>query len=193
MMNEKIRVPALNDSGVVIPEFVVDKNIDFSRGHFPCIFNNMPTLAQLRHAHFGGSAEYRDSVIQTPEKGEWTSTVVQGDRCIERPDKINYRWEVEGGAVKPVKLPYDGWVLEYNKETGLPSRTGLYDKAREIFGDDASFFSYHDRDGDSLRIAPNVLFIARRMSMEGSGRFWVKLDRYEPSHIGTNTGVRMLY
>ena len=53
-----------------------------------------------------------------------------------RPDIAGY--SVHDFAHFPEgRLPSDGWVLEYDKETGFPRITGTKKEAQERFGDDA--------------------------------------------------------
>ncbi len=119
-----------------------------------------PTLAELRHAFFDRnpdgtfvSPEYRQSVLSNRGRGEWTSTFLRdGTEAIERPERVFYDrksglWIAEGGSVSKVKLPYNGWAVEYDTSTGFPSRTSKNRRdAEEKFGDDASYFS-SDRNG----------------------------------------------
>ena len=111
----------------------------------------LPTLAELRHAFFGGFFDYWQSVHSYRGFGEWTSTFLRdGKEVVERPGNLICRngvWVLEGGKVTPVELPPDGWTLEYDIATGFPSRTSKdREDAEKIFGDDASRF-WNNEDG----------------------------------------------
>ncbi len=140
-----------------LPGVVLGKKIENYRiaPEEPKVYKEAPTLAELRHAYFDGvgerfiSPEYRDSVLSNKGCGEWTSTFLRdGKEAIERPENIFYDcknsvWIAEGGKVIPVELTLPGWVLEYDRLTGLPSMTLQNRKiAEKIFGDDVSYFSY---------------------------------------------------
>ncbi len=121
---------------------------------------NPPTLAQLRHAYFDKDAsgkwacyEYRQ-IAREERNSDLTSTfLLDGKQCVEHPtnlhrEKTTYHgrerkvWIVEG-KVTSVELPPNGWILEFDKPTGLPSRTSYqYEDAEKIFGTDASAFRY---------------------------------------------------
>ncbi|MFH1106107.1 MAG: hypothetical protein V1731_02765 [Candidatus Aenigmatarchaeota archaeon] len=124
---------------------------------------NPPTLAQLRHAYFDKDSsgkwvcpEYRD-IVRGDKNNDLTSTfLLDGNRCVEHPtnlhkEKTFYQgrerkvWIVQGN-VKNIELPPEGWILEFDKPTGLPSRTSnQYEDAEKIFGSDASAFRYSRR------------------------------------------------
>ncbi|MBI3413045.1 MAG: hypothetical protein HY051_03130 [Candidatus Aenigmarchaeota archaeon] len=120
---------------------------------------NPPTLAELRHAYFDKnpdgsfvSPEYRLSVNSKRGYGEWTSTFLRdGNEIVERPKKIYFDevrglWIAEGGKTSPIKLPNDGWTLEYDERTGFPSETGSRKDAEKVFGEDTSYF-YTNKNG----------------------------------------------
>ncbi len=149
-----IHVPDLMDEKkVVVPRFKLNKEVEYIKYHEHAILSaagynskmTLPTLAELRHAFFGGSKDYKESVHKHSDFGEWTSTFLQdGKKIIENPDSIVYLdgvWLVNGGKVKSIELPIDGWTLEYDKSTGFPSKTSQKRKdAEKIFGDDTSYF-----------------------------------------------------
>ncbi len=151
-----IYVPALMDGEkIVVPQFWLGKDVEYrqdrkrkSSALSPAEYNSqmqLPTLAELRHAFFGGSNDYKQSALSKRGYGEWTSTFLQdGKRAVERPENVVYRngdWVLEGGKVTPVELPPNGWVTEYDNPTGFPSRTSLKRKdAENVFGDDTSYF-----------------------------------------------------
>ncbi len=155
-----IHVPALmNESSVIVPQFWLDRNVRYRHDRknnalSATEYNSqmtLPTLAELRHAFFGGSEDYKQSVLANAGYGEWTSTFLQdGKKAVERPEKVVYGngvWILEGGKVTSVELPPGGWTLEYDKPTGFPSRTSKKRKdAEEVFGDDTSYF-YATRSG----------------------------------------------
>ena len=156
----KIHVPALMDGQrIIVPQIWLGRDIEYrtdskSNALSAAEYNSqmqLPTLAEIRHAFFGGSNDYKQSALSKRGYGEWTSTFLRdGREAIERPENIVYRngvWVVEGGKVTQVELPPDGWTLEYDKPTGFPSRTSSNRKdAEKVFGDDTSYF-YAMRDG----------------------------------------------
>lgn len=128
----------------------------------------LPTLAELRHAFFGGADDYRKSVFSNKVRGEWTSTYIQPrnpekgeiipegytpitiihfdnqtDRIFEDPK--TRLWQIEcvpNHAFNDRYAPPNGWTLEYDKQTGFPIRTSRNrEGAEEVFGGDASQFS----------------------------------------------------
>ena len=132
----------------------------------------MPTLAELRHAFFGGSEDYKQSVLSKYGYGEWTSTFLRDDReAIENPSNVVYRngvWVLEGGKVSDVELPPNGWTLEYDKPTGFPSRTSQNRKdAEKVFGDDTSYF-YRNMSGTRV--------VLRGFVLGDGGPFYVDAD-----------------
>ena len=154
-----INVQALMDRGkVVVPQFWLSgieyrthsKKYTLSPDEYtlsPVEYNSqmkLPTLAELRHA-FETNNDYKQSVLSTRGYGEWTSTFLKdGNIAIENPENVVCRngvWVIEGGKVSLVELPPNGWVLEYDKPTGLPSRTSQKRKdAENVFGYDTSDF-----------------------------------------------------
>ena len=86
---------------------------------------------------------YRDCLIVSPE-------VIFMKPRVDRAAPDNGLMVFEGGKVTKVELPKEGWVLEWDKPTGLPSNTSKeFNKAERIFGDDVCYFnpahniSYH--------------------------------------------------
>ena len=163
-----IYVPDLmDDDNTVIPASRLGKKIEYRDNgkYYIPIFGNPglsaaeyqdfspPTLAELRHAFFDKnpdgsfiSPEYRESVFSEWGKGEWTSTFVRDRKeAIERPERVISKvsgWIAEGGKVTKVELPPNGWTLEYDKPTGLPSKTSQdRSDAEKLFGDDTSYFT----------------------------------------------------
>ncbi len=104
----------------------------------------------LRHA-FETNPKIRTDILANECRGEWTSTFLRdGKYVVERPDELVYEngvWKAKGGVVRTFEhfpegeLPDDGWGLSYDKLTGFPDKTGHFEEAREIFGDDASYFT----------------------------------------------------
>ena len=160
----QMRIPALREARkLIIPGFRLGIDVDY-RDTYSMPMSavgyqqfNPPSLSGLRHAYFDKvdgsyvSPGYRQSVLSRRGYGEWTSTWLRdGKEIVERPERIFHdgkRWIAEGGTVIPVELPHNGWALEYNKSTGLPSETSMFRRDAEmIFGDDASYF-YSMPDG----------------------------------------------
>ncbi len=152
-----IYVPGLRyGKNLVLPKFYLGKYIEYRKNEENIALSafeyynqiKLPTLAELRHAFSVGSQGYKQSISLT-DRGEWTSTFLQdGKMLIERPEKFvdrNGMWVAEGGKKSSVELPDYGWVLKYDNITGLPKKTSpKKDDAKNIFGDDASYFSYLD-------------------------------------------------
>jgi len=109
---------------------------------------------------------------------------MDGKVVIERPKKVKFRngvWRAEGGKVTEVELPPEGWILEYDELTGLPSRTSPYKRyAERVFRDDTSYFSYYP---DGLRA------VIRSFGFGNNGPFHV-LASYVPASNFTIVGVR---
>jgi hypothetical protein len=152
-----------------------------------------PTLAELRHAFFDKnpdgsfiSPEYRNNVFSEWGHGEWTSTFIRDRKeVIEIPENVirgARGWIVEGGKVIKVELPPNGWVLEYDIPTGLPSRTSKEKSdAEKIFGDDASHFNCKP---DGLRA------VLRIFDVNDEGPFEVDAF-FDPSYNHAGYGSRM--
>lgn len=114
-------IPALMDGEkIVVPQFWLGKDVEYRHdrkdNHLSAAEYNsqmqLPTLAEQRHAFFGGSNDYKQSALSKCGYGEWTSTFLQ-DGAVERPENVVYRngvWVLEGGKVTPVELPPDGWT-----------------------------------------------------------------------------------
>lgn len=128
-----------------------------------------PTLAEIVSAYYGKqkdgnfiSNEFREvwgSEIHLPE---WTSSYLKNEtELIENPESFEYNiktktWDIHGGKISKVELPFPGWVLEFDKSTGLPSRTSTKrEDAYNIFGDDASHFEYPTRFESDPKLNPN--------------------------------------
>ncbi len=154
-----LHVPALSDNNrEIIPEFWLgEAEYRYNRKYTNFFIRKrlsaeeyhkemqLPTMAELRHAFFGGSPEYRKFIVSNMGCGEWTSTFLEdGKTIIEKPELIyeNGLWKAKGGKRISIELPEDGWTLEYDKLTGIPLKTSPNKKyAAEIFGDYASYFS----------------------------------------------------
>ena len=189
-----IQVPSLMDGDkIVVPQFWLGKDVEYrtDRGNnalSAAEYDSTMTLlklAELRHAFFGGSEDYRQSALSERGYGEWTSTYLQdGKRAIERPENVVYRngiWIAEGGKVTPVELPPNGWALEYDKPTGFPSRTSEKRKdAEKVFGDDTSYF---------YRATSNVRAVLRYFNFGADGPFYVSAG-YLPDSRDSNFGGR---
>src|SRR3989338_11532828 len=189
-----IQVPSLMDGDkIVVPQFWLGKDVEYRtdrKGHAlsAAEYNSqmtLPTLAELRHAFFGGSDDYKQSVLSKRGYGEWTSTFLRdGREAIENPANVVYRngvWVLEGGKVTPVELPPDGWTLEYDKPTGFPSRTSQKRKdAKKVFGDDTSYF---------YRTTSGVRAVLRSFLLDDGGPFFVDAV-CEPGGGGPGTGRR---
>ena len=189
-----IHVTALMDGEkIVVPQFWLGKDVEYrqDRKSNPLSaveYNSqmtLPTLAELRHAFFGGSDDYKQSVLSKRGYGEWTSTFLRdGREAIENPANVVYRngvWVLEGGKVTPVELPPDGWTLEYDKPTGFPSRTSQKRKdAKKIFGDDTSYF---------YRTTSGVRAVLRSFLLDDGGPFFVDAV-CEPGGGGSGIGRR---
>jgi len=177
----------------------------------PRVYRNAPTLAELRHAFFGRTLvlsdkskfrddgtveipaytgdwlcpEYRTAVHDEKGRGERTCVFLQdGKEIIVRPESISYEngvWRAEGHFDK-VELPPEGFVLEYDKPTGMPSRTGSEKDAKKIFGKDRSYFWYN----------PNGLRAVRRgFCYDDYGPFDVSAY-YDPGYRAGGVGVRFV-
>jgi hypothetical protein len=177
----------------VVPQFWLGRDVEYrtdrkSNALSAAEYNSqmtLPTLAELRHAFFGGSEDYKQSALAKRGYGEWTSTFLQdGKKAVERPENVVYRngvWVVEGGKVTPVELPPDGWTLEYDKPTGFPSRTSQKRKdAEKVFGDDTSYF-YATRNGTRA--------VLRDFFLNDSGPFYVDAS-YGPDAGDSGVGGR---
>lgn len=176
-----IHVPALMDGEkVVVPQFWLGKNVEYKRDSKGNALSDaeynfqmmLSTLAELRHAFFGGSKYYRQSVLGKRGYGEWTSTFLQnGKYVVENPENVVCRngvWVLEGGKATPVKLPPDGWTLEYDKPTGFPSRTTHNrEDAEKVFGNGTSYFN-------ATRSGTRV--VLRYFSLSDDGPFYVNAD-----------------
>ncbi len=196
-----IYVPAITDGDkVVVPQAWLGADVkhrkirgnSFSAAEYQKL--NPPTLAESRHAFFdtnpGGyfiSPEYRQSVCSAKGYGEWTSTFLRdGKECIERPERVFYDkkrglWMIEGGKVSRVELPPNGFVLEYDKPTGFPSRTSQHrEDAEKVFGDDTSY-SWLNENG--LRVA------LRGFDLRDGGPFYVHAD-FGPGKKSSSIGTR---
>ena len=190
----ELTVSALMDGDrVVVPQFWLGRDVEYrtdrkNNALSAAEYNSqmtLPTLAEVRHAFFGGSNDYKQSALSKRGYGEWTSTFLQdGKRAIERPDNVAYRngvWVVDGGKVTQVELPPDGWTLEYDKPTGFPSRTSQKRKdAEAVFGDDTSYF-YATRVG--------VRAVLRLFTLDDCGPFFV-YALYGPDHRDSHFGGR---
>jgi len=198
----EIHVPALMDGDkVIVPEAWLGRDVEYRKdGDNPLTavaYNEqmqLPALAELRRAYFDKkpdgsfvSPEYRESVLSKRGYGEWTSTWLRnGKEAIERPEKVFYDkkhklWIAEGGKVKKVELPSDGWTLEYDKPTGFPSRTSQNRKdAERVFGDDTSYFW---SNSNGLRA------VLRNFTLSDSGPFCVDA-LYGPGARDSSIGSR---
>ena len=180
---------------IVIPDFTLGRYIENDKC-MPCdVYKGAPIFAELRHAFFDKnsdgsyvSPDYRQSVLDTRNRGEWASTFLRNGReAVVLPEKV-YKdeitglWIAKGGRVLRVELPPDGWTLEYDKPTGFPSRTGSKEEAEKVFGDDRSSF-YANRNG--LRAVHRF----HDWSIRDSGPFDVDAN-YEPDGRNSNVGVR---
>lgn len=182
-MANEILVPALMDGDkVIVPQVWLGRGIGYKTANGDPLTAadyqkfNPPTLAELRHAFFDKkpdgsfvSPEYRQSVRSKRGYGEWISTFLRDNKeAIERPEQIRYNqkfgsWLAEGGKVSRVELPPDGWTVEYDRPTGLPSKTSIDRKdAEKVFGEDTSYF-HSNKSG--LRIA------VRDFGINGPGPF----------------------
>ena len=164
---------------------------------------DLPTLAESNHAFFGGSNDYRQSVLSNRGRCEWTSTFKEprepkkGEvvpkchspiRIINRPERIFFDakrniWiaEYDSKSIFDATEPADGWTTKYTRETGYPEETSSNRKsAVEIFGDDASYFC-STRSG--LRA------VLRGFSLYDDGPFYVDAG-YVPDGRNSLVGVR---
>ncbi len=139
------------DQREILPAFLIEKELTRYDASLLELYKTAPTLAQLRHA-FETNMEIKKNILANRHRGEWTATFVRNRKeAIERPDNIFFDekrdlWITEGGKVTRVDLPWEGWVLEYDKLTGFPSRTGSYKEAEKIFGDEASYYFQNYKD-----------------------------------------------
>lgn len=160
--------------------------------------DDLATLALLRSAYFERNPDgswlcpsYRESVLANRGYGEWTSTMLKdGKIVVENPEILLYKncnWLVEGGRNTLVELPPEGWVLEYDKGTGLPCRTSRAKKdAENLFGEDASYF-YGGKRGFFRRTKSGIDPVLRVSDFIDRGPFCIVVtkglgSRY--SHIG---------
>jgi len=108
-----------------------------------------PSLGILRYAFFGlqDRSWFREDIRSLKGIAEVTSTLLlDGKELVEFPQELRFYpkeriWHLRGGRWTYVEVPPDGWILEYDLDTGLPIRTSSnkFD-ARERFGEDASYF-----------------------------------------------------
>ncbi len=185
----------VNEGKLIIPEFQLGKfpeyrskrNGDALSAAGYIMKMQLPTSAEITHAFFGGSKDYRQSLINENWCAEYTSTLLLGNRTlIERPEKLICRngvWIAKDGKRTKVNLPESGWVLEYDKPTGLPIRTSSYrEKAEKIFGDDTSYFLHEKKEKKSLTV------ILRYFNIPYYGPFYLcadyELDFSSPSFAG---------
>lgn len=157
---------------------------------------NPPTLAELGHAFFDKNPDesfvcpiIRRSVRLNGGYGEWTSTFLRGgSEVVERPEIIHHDqkhelWLAEGGKVSRVELPPRGWTTEYDRPTGIPSKTSSERKyAERVFGGDTSYF-YAARNG--------LHVVLRSFHLHASGPFFVHAA-FEPGYWEPSVGVRSL-
>lgn len=187
-VTEEINVPALFENGeLIIGGTWLGKKPVLRTTQDNCIYSaievqslNPPTIAELRHAFFDKnpdgswvSPEYRQSVLSSPVSGEWTSTfVLNGNTLVVRPELIEYDakhgiWVAHGYLNNKIELPPNGFVLEYDKLTGLPSRTSSKEEgAEKIFGGDRSYFR---------RTESSLNPVLRDYVTEGLGPFCITL------------------
>lgn len=73
--------------------------------------------------------------------GEWTSSWIIDGKIAENVDNAHLdslnRLVLNGGRAKPVKLPEDGYVTDFDPETGLPTKTSRF----KLFGEDMAYFN----------------------------------------------------
>jgi len=189
---EYTRIPALESEGEEIyPEFWLATDVSlFGISALEC-FKYLPTMGELRYA-FEVDKRIRKSILEK-WTSEWTCSFLRdGKELIERPDRLvlegSYspshetkqggRWRIEGGKRTQVKLPQEGWILGYDRKTGLPTRTDPHptdsqsEAAMKIFGwREASLFSgplpgltVLYRDWLALRSAGSFSIVAARFA-----------------------------
>ncbi len=159
---EYSRIPALDIEGEeVFPEFWLSKDVAvFGVSAYEC-YKYLPTMGELRYA-FDTDPDIKRSIMEK-RTAEWTCSFVRdGRELIERPHNIvlegsyspshavkdRARWRIEGGRRTKIRLPPDGWILSYDRRTGLPTRTdpratdSYSEEAIRAYGwDEASQFS----------------------------------------------------
>ncbi|MFH0949253.1 MAG: hypothetical protein V1802_02090 [Candidatus Aenigmatarchaeota archaeon] len=78
-------------------------------------------------------------------------------------------------------LPEEGWVLEYDRFTGFPSRTSHEkEDAEKIFGNDASYFFYNHN---------GLIAVMRNFTNNSLGPFYI-LANYGPEYRDSDVGGR---
>ncbi len=128
----------------IMPAFSVRTGIGNWDKPAASVYKKAPTLAQLRHA-YETNPEIRKNIDRNLHEGEWTATFLRNGEVVERPRRVYYDkkrriWRADGGVVHNVDLPDEGWVLQYDPVTGLPTKTGPREESREIFGKESYFW-----------------------------------------------------
>ncbi len=136
----------------------------------------VPTLSELTSAYFGKnpdgswlSSEYRESIKKGAKvawannelSAEWTSSYLMGNKLIDNPenfelDKERNIWIPVGGKETRVFLPDRGWVVEYDKESGMPIKTSNNSEAKDVFGEDASYFNFNPSGVRSIVVTHGI-------------------------------------
>ena len=198
-VKNRIIVPALADGNgnVIVPETYLGSDVEYratAEGrHFTASQYqkfNPPTLAVLRRAFFDKNEdgswlcpEYRKDVNSHRGYGEWTSTWVKDREEILTGVHFDEKGKYLGAdRIIEVKgqLPPNKWVLEYDKETGVPSRTGSRKAAEKIFGNDASYVWFEN----------GLCAVLRSFDGDGNGPFGIDAG-YRPDYGYSGVGSRL--
>ncbi|QQG39495.1 MAG: hypothetical protein HYS81_03865 [Candidatus Aenigmatarchaeota archaeon] len=164
--------PKIVGGKTVIPAFELANQIEFPQQN-GCYLTTVehqargvPTLGQLRHA-FDTSQPFKQAVYAQRSCGEWTSTAWEDGKYVHEVARLvsdGDTWEVEGGVRTKVRMPEDGWGLDYHPTLGVPTKTGDREDAVARFGQDASYFL-----GDKEGFRP----VLRGLSLDVGGPFYV--------------------
>ena len=209
--------PLIKNNRMIIPEVWLARDVEYridnqkgesiSDADYYHEQMKLPTLAELRHAFFGGSDEYRQSVLSNRGKGEWTSTFKQSRephkgevipkrynpiKIINRPESIfenpkSGLWVAEYCSKNAFDVlePPKGWVAKYCLETGYPEETvPIKEFAKYTFGDDVSYFQYSSND---------LMAVLVYFNLYDYGRFCVEAS-YKPDDrllLNENQGYLM--
>ncbi|QQG39712.1 MAG: hypothetical protein HYS81_05085 [Candidatus Aenigmatarchaeota archaeon] len=146
--------PKIVGGKTVIPAFELANQIEFPQqnGRYLTAAEHqargLATLGMFRHA-FDTSPYFKQAIHAQRGCGEWTSTAWEDGRYVHEGGRLvrdGNAWEYEGGTRTKVRMPEDGWGLEYHPTLGVPTKTGDREDAVAKFGQDASYF-LGDKEG----------------------------------------------
>lgn len=199
-LESKVLIEAQRDvRGGVDTSFYLGKKHKTHSFNEEYFFINAPTLAELNCAYFGQdengkwiSPEFRDVWKRDVGESHTSTFLYKREELVELPELIyrsdRFGWRAEGGKRTKIEVPYSGWVVEYDKDTGWPVETSEdFDKAEQNFGDDVSHFDssiFYDKYrnfGDLVQIS--VWRGADAKFGGGRGPFEISLGECSVSYI----------